>query len=147
MTLPCSNTATTHSPEDILAKYLEAQSLTTGYTIRINGGTSETPNKQLVLTGDGPVGASEYLTGGTVAGGAVQIRVRGNPDDQRGPRNAILAIFHNVDTLKNVAVAFDSQTYTIHAVHILIGPVFLQTDEQRRWEWVLNVKTDITQLT
>ena len=147
MTLPLNNLATSHSAADILAEYLTQQSLLGGSTLRINEADASAADPLLLLTDTGALDTNPTLTFGTVQSAGVQIRTRGIPTDQIGPRATIVAIYEHLDRMAATVVTYGGHTYRIGAVNHVSGPFPINTDDQRRWEWSLNVRLNITQLT
>lgn len=87
------------------------------------------------------------LNSHTVEDCGIQIRIRGVPDDQITPRTFLVGLARNLDILPNTAVTYGGSTYRILTIHKASGPLPLNRDAQRRWEWTLNVTATITQLT
>ena len=143
MTLPLNNLATSHSA----AEYLTQQSLLGGSTLRINEADASAADPLLLLTDTGALDTNPTLTFGTVQSAGVQIRTRGIPTDQIGPRATIVAIYEHLDRMAATVVTYGGHTYRIGAVNHVSGPFPINTDDQRRWEWSLNVRLNITQLT
>lgn len=145
MTLPVTNTTTLHSPADVLSEYLDQQDLLGDYTVRCNGGTSDVGDKLISFTDTTPSGIDPLLTGNMVEWAGIQIRIRGIPDDQQTPRRFIADLAQQLDVLPRTTLTYSTSTYTIQAINRTSGPLPLLQDEQRRWEWTINVLAAITQ--
>lgn len=135
----------THSAADILGEFLSQQGKLTGYTLRINGSTSDVGDKLIAISDTEATGTTKAMTGAVVEYPGIQIRVRGVPDDQLGPRTALNTIGGFLDLAVRQTLSYSGSAYTIHGVHRTSGILPMLADEQRRWEWTWNATIVLTQ--
>lgn len=144
-----SNSNGTHSPADVIAAHLIAggyATITSGvWPVYVNTIPSAVAGQAISINDTGGVPPQPYFDGTIHEYPGIQIRVRGNPHDQTGPRTKIVEIRKHLSQIYRVSVSYDSAAYILHAMKSSSGIIPLPQDAQARWDWTTNFTVTVTQ--
>jgi hypothetical protein len=144
-----STSLTTHSPADVLLKYLEQEGLTTYndvvWPVMVNIILPTAPDRLIMGSDTQGFTPTKHFDGSSHDRPGVQLVLRSTPNDLSSLRGILHNIEEHLLPLHRVLVIYDAASYRLHNVQRVSGPIPLPRDQSLRWLWSVNYILTITQ--